>query len=88
MYPILGHSHIGADLKNTADGFRKTLSAANQYRVLRHPISQSKNDLNELQTDNLYPHVFVWTQIGTITIEIGPGTAQRCKKKRYASTLL
>ena len=34
----------------TAVGFRETLSAANQNRVLGYPIAQSKNDLNNKQT--------------------------------------
>ena len=42
-----------ADLKFTAGDFRETLTAANPNRVIRHPIAQSKNDLKELQTDNL-----------------------------------
>ena len=39
--------------KYTAVGFRATLSAANQNRVIRHPIAQRKIDLNKWQTHNL-----------------------------------
>ena len=37
-----------ADLKYTDSGFRETLSAVNQNPVIRHPILQSKNDLDDL----------------------------------------
>ena len=33
--------------------FREMLSTANQNRVLRHQIAQSKIDLTNLQTENL-----------------------------------
>ena len=39
----------------TAVSFGETLSTANQNRILRHPIAQSKIKLTILQTGNLIP---------------------------------